>query len=97
MIIDIKGIDKVKILKALYTGAHPQGIGMLHFIDGGLSDEEAKNLLQKNNYFDYLHGRVMKINLSTDKLDTTLYDIDNGKNAAEQILYSKGLLRGDLK
>lgn len=33
--------------------------------------------------FDYLKGRVMKVDLSTDDVDTQWYNRDNGENAAE--------------
>jgi hypothetical protein len=32
--------------------------------------------------FDYLKGRVMKVNLTNDTLYTRLYDRDNGPGAA---------------
>ncbi|GAG30986.1 unnamed protein product, partial [marine sediment metagenome] len=41
---------------------------------------------QGHTYFDYLKGRVMKINLSSDELRTALYDRDNGEGAAAQAL-----------
>lgn len=36
--------------------------------------------------FDYLHGRVMKVELAGDTLDTYLYNRDNGAGAAEAIV-----------
>jgi hypothetical protein len=35
-------------------------------------------------YFDYLRGRVMKVDLSKDAFDPWLYDRDNGAGAAER-------------
>lgn len=40
----------------------------------------------KEIYFDYLKGRVMKIDLAKDEVDTRLYNRDNGSNAAENIV-----------
>jgi hypothetical protein len=37
-------------------------------------------------YFDYLRGRVMKVDISGDDLDTALYNRDNGAGAAERAL-----------
>lgn len=37
---------------------------------------------RKDLYFDYIHGRVMKVNLSGDSLDPIFYDRDNGPGAA---------------
>ena len=39
-----------------------------------------------DGYFDYLNGRVMKIDLSEDMLDPWLYDRDNGEGAAARAL-----------
>lgn len=40
------------------------------------------------NYFDYLHGRVMKIDLAGDELDPWAYDRDNGQGAAQEVVNS---------
>ena len=37
-------------------------------------------------YFDYLYGRVMKVDLSKDTFDPFLYDRDNGQGAAERAI-----------
>lgn len=80
--IDIKGIDKVEILRSLYDRAQVQGMGFLNYRPGGLSREEAETLISQTTYFDYLYGRVMKVELSGDSLDPRLYDRDNGHGAA---------------
>ncbi len=80
--IDITGLDKPRILKALYNNSKPQGMGLLHFEPRDMTDEEATALLVDNSYFDYCKGRVMKVDLSGDKLKTWLYDRDNGSGAA---------------
>lgn len=51
-----------------------------------LDKEKAAQLLSETTYFDYLNGRVLKINLSGDELDTYLYNRDNGPDAAENAL-----------
>lgn len=43
-------------------------------------------MLSKSTYFDYLNGKVLKVDLSTDELDTFLYNRDNGPDAAEKAL-----------
>ena len=40
-------------------------------------------------YFDYLKGRVMKVDLSKDELNTAPYNHDNGPNAAEDALFAQ--------
>lgn len=85
--MDIKGISKATVLAALYNASRPQGMGFLQAKPGYLSEKEAQALLDAGQtYFDYLHGRVMKIDLSTDDLRTALYDRDNGQGAAEDAI-----------
>lgn len=85
--MDIKGISKAKILAALYNASRPQGMGFLHAKQGDMTEQEAQKLLDAGHtYFDYLHGRVMKIDLSGDDLRTALYDRDNGNGAAEEAI-----------
>ena len=86
--IDIKSIDKAKLLAALYNASQVQGLGFLHATDTDLSLEEAQQLLTESTYFDYLHGKVLKIDLAGDTLDPQLYDRDNGAGAALQVVNS---------
>jgi hypothetical protein len=51
---------------------------------GGLMPWEADDA--KRLRFDYLHGRVMKVDLSGDTLRTALYNRDIGHGAAERIV-----------
>ena len=85
--VDIKGLDKAVVLVALFNGSRQQGMGFLD--DRGsknLTLEKARELISFGCYFDYLYGRVMKIDLSKDKLDPWLYDRDNGDGAAQEII-----------
>ena len=84
--INIEGIDKAVVLAALYNNSKPLGMGMLHFKPEDMTVEEARELLEKQTYFDYLKGRVMKIDLSGILLDPYLYDRDNGTGAAENAI-----------
>jgi hypothetical protein len=47
-----------------------------------MTEAEAAKLLKDSMYFDYLRGRVMKVDLSRDSLEERLYDRDNGQGAA---------------
>lgn len=94
--ISIAGIDKAAILKALYNASKQQGMG---FMDSRGSNamhiEQAEDILkQKGNrlYFDYLFGRVMKVDLSGDTLETWGYDRDNGTGAAANALSNARLI-----
>lgn len=88
--IDIKGLDKGLVLAALYNGARPQGAGFIQYDPTPMTVEEATATLSKSKdkYFDYLKGRVMKVNFSGDELDPRLYDRDNGENAARKMIDS---------
>jgi hypothetical protein len=88
MSIDIKSVSKAKVLAALYNASRPQGMGFLHFEPKPMTEEEAKELLKHDSYFDYLKGRVMKVDLSGDTLEECLYDRDNGHGAAYEALKS---------
>jgi hypothetical protein len=81
--IDLNGKDKAEVLAKLYNAAKPQGMGFLHFDSNDMTIEEARKLLDSGRtHFDYLKGRVMKIDLGGDELDSRLYDRDNGQGAA---------------
>ncbi len=84
--IDIGGLDKRKVLKALYDNSKPQGMGFLHFINRDMTLDEAEGLLAQGSYFDYLNGRVMKVDLSKNQMNPGLYDRDLGPGAAERAI-----------
>jgi hypothetical protein len=102
--IDISGLDKAEVLAALYNASRPQGMGMLHFEKKGMTKEEAATYIgeaqafdkahgdRERLYFDYLKGRVMKIDLGGDSMSTRLYDRDNGEGAAARALQNAGLI-----
>jgi hypothetical protein len=86
--IDIKRQPKEKVLAALYNASRVQGMGYLQAKAGQMDEAQAKKELEENPgcYFDYLHGKVMKVDLSKDQFDPWLYDRDNGQGAAERAL-----------
>ena len=74
-------------MATLYNNSTPQGMGFLHYHPKNMTTEEAQSLLDEGQtYFDYVNGRVMKIDLSSDELKTDLYDRDNGQGAASAAL-----------
>lgn len=87
-IVDIKGLDKAEVLKALWDGSHTQGYSGL-FGPQELSLDDARKMIEKCNddlYFDYVYGRVIKCNLSGDSFKSYLYNRDCGTGAAERII-----------
>lgn len=88
MVISLIGKDKAKVLASLYNNAKPLGLGIRQYDPKPMTEEEASELLKEQTYFDYLKGRIMKVDLSGDSLETYLYNRDNGEGSAEAILTS---------
>lgn len=85
--IDISNLNKAEVLAALYNNSRQQGMGFMHSRGRDpITVNEAAELLSGTQYFDYLYGRVMKIGLKGDTLDTWGYDRDNGDGAAARAL-----------
>lgn len=89
--IDIKGLDKAEVLLALYNHSKPLGMGWLQELSMGkaYTIEDARKDLENSSpdyYFDYLYGRVMKVDLSKDTFDGWLYDRDNGEGKAQKVI-----------
>ncbi len=82
--IDISGHDKESVLMALYDASKPQGLGLLAFDATPMTREQATECLNAGTYFDYLQGRVMKVDLSNDSFSPRFYDRDNGPGAAQR-------------
>ena len=88
--VNIKGLDKAKVLKALYDNSKIKGMGFLQAVpEGTVTVEHCRELLKKHTYFDYLYGKVMKVDLSNDdEFREYLYDRDNGDGAAQRAINS---------
>ena len=91
--MDISGLDKKEVLKALYSAAkNPEILDRLKVNDprfSTLSDDEATKICSKKFIdIDYLNGKSMKINLSGNEVDTFLYNRENGDSAAENAIQS---------
>ena len=87
--IDLSGLNRADVLAVLYNSSKPQGMGFLQYDPAPMTREQAQEILDRNHTsFDYLKGRVMKIDLSRNKLDTRLYNRDNGEGTAERAISS---------
>ena len=89
-------LSKAAVLCALYDAAKPQGFGHLEYAPEDLTMSEAAILIlnSPHMYFDYIRGRVMKVHIAGVEVDTSLYNRDNGKEAAERAIEK---LREELK
>lgn len=87
--IDISKMNKCEVLAKLFNASQVQGLGFLQAgCDTEMTASEAEKHIDESGdgYFDYLKGRVMKVDISGDELDPRLYDRDNGEGAAERAL-----------
>lgn len=89
--VDVSGLARADVLRALYNRARPQGMGFLAYDPSPMGLTTAAELLEEAGdrpYFDYVRGRVMKVWLDADscELDPSGYDRDNGPGAAAQVV-----------
>lgn len=87
--IDISGLDKAEVLTALFNASKQQGMGFMDSSGASsMTVEDARQYTSREDdqYYDYLRGRVMQVDLSKDELRTGLYDRDNGQGAAARAL-----------
>lgn len=85
--ITIKGLSKAAVLAALYNAARPLGMGFMHYDPTPMVEAEAQKYLAAGTYFDYLKGRVMKVDLAKDDaFDEQWYDRDNGVLTAHDVI-----------
>lgn len=75
-------MSKAIVLMALYNASKMQGMSFLGGDGSQMTEQEASKRLESQTDFDYLNGKVMKIDLKGDMLETWLYDRDNGDGAA---------------
>lgn len=95
--MDVTGIDKAKLLAALYEETRPVGLGVLHD-KGGMTPEEAAEIIAHMAprsapmalHFDYVAGRPIKVSIVDNPDGTTtlhrayLFDRDAGRGACER-------------
>ena len=87
--VNIKGLDKARVLKALYEHSHAQGLGAFQAVHMGVPTlEYFTGLLEQGTYFDYVGGRELTVDLSGDEFDERLYDRDCGEGAAQRAVDS---------
>lgn len=89
--INIAGMDKAEVLMKLFNRSKQQGLGFLDARGSkSISLDEARACIDEmpRLYFDYLFGRVLKVDLSKDSFDPWLYDRDNGAGAAERAIHA---------
>lgn len=77
--IEITGVNLIKFIRKVYELSIPQGIGILHYKEGILSNEEVISLLHPLNPIiidmDYVKGRACKMQVF--KIKENLFIRDN--------------------
>lgn len=90
--IDIKGIKKSILLHQLWRFSQAQGMSFLSLPTRPMNEDAFKEIIEERQsegadlYFDYLIGKVIKCDITGDKLDPWLYDRDNGEGKAETVV-----------
>ncbi len=91
--IDISGLSKPRVLQALFNRTKQQGLGFLDPRGSCPMDEQTSrdivSEMESDGYklsFDYLYGRVMKVDITGDSFGPWLFDRDNGPGAAAEAI-----------
>lgn len=79
--IDIKGLDKAKVLLALYEGSHELGMSSLGRFTDKPTLADCRKHLEASMYVDYFNGRVIKVDLKGETINEAFYDRDCGAGA----------------
>jgi len=85
--VNIPEDKRVAVLQALYadTFIAPAAIAFGTVGPDKLPTEAAEEALTYG-YIDYLGGRLIKMDLTEDPVETRLFNRDNGEGAAERII-----------
>ncbi len=85
--VDITGLDKAEVLLALYENSDCIGMGILQAVENYTLEDARRDYEEsRNKYFDYLHGRAVKVDLSRNSFDSFFYDRYFGEGAAQRII-----------
>ena len=80
--IDIKGLDKRELLKALWCAQ----VEASFYQGSGIQAPAFKHDADLTKYIDYHCGRAIKIDLSGDTISPSLYDRDAGKGKCAEVV-----------
>jgi len=96
--IEITGCNLVELVKKAYELSEPRGLGFLHAQPGGLSDEDAQQLVNEKRphtpvSLDYVKGRCVKFSVyrEGDKLFTNKRWYDHSEQDLRELLAHVGI------
>ncbi|SHF41536.1 hypothetical protein SAMN05444392_12325 [Seinonella peptonophila] len=82
--IDIADLDKAAVLAALFNGAKPQGNGGNYL--RWMSTKKARSFQVRTYKFGCESDRILKVDLSGEEFDSSLYDRHNGEGMADRVV-----------
>lgn len=92
-VISIAGLSKALLLSELFNKSHQQGMGYIDRSGAGyMTVDQADAIIRErvvngeDLYFDYLKGRLLKVDITGDELTTWLYDRENGEGSASEVV-----------
>lgn len=89
-IVDCGEISSATVLAHLYNNSKSFGMKKNQYIANTMTEKEAIQLLKKNKYFDYLHGRPLYVSfIDFPKLETQLYDREQGGDGTVERLINE--------
>ena len=101
--IDITKVDLIEFVKAVYHYSNPQGLGILHYVEGDeLTTKEAKSFIHEPDEIsggivdmDYVKGRACKFNTHYTDNKTCISDswYDHTNEQYDELLSSIGFNR----
>lgn len=100
--IKLGNINMRQFVKDVYDLSKPQGMGFLHFQAGGLTDEEAGEIIQATARgriavsMDYVRGRACKMHVIIDETGALFIDddwYDHSDRQFDELLSRHGIKR----
>ena len=99
--IDVTEVNLVELVKAAYDLSRPQGLGILHFEEGFLTDEQAQELIDQTQSsshafaLDYVKGRSVKLRARRDPENGKIFInkswYDHSPDQMQELLKRAGL------
>lgn len=87
--IEVTAVALTDLVRAAYNRSRPQGLGHIHYQDGGLSDAEVAKIIESTNLgrlavsMDYVKGRSVKFHVHRIEnrlfIDSSWYDHSDGQ------------------
>ncbi len=85
--VNIRGLDKARVLKALFDAALPPNAArQTPSSTGTMPLEEAARRISVSTYFSVIWGKKLEVDLSGNSFDATGYDAANGMGQAKRAI-----------